>query len=125
MTTDFELRAAPEARCPMCRSLLIGMSGTHAFRMFPAKKVTDDFFGDGSNIDAAYYPAPAVRQFTATFVPCGCEWHARVNEHELRRYLLYIIRTDAGVRFEFGPRQPGSEEALYIMTTERTTDETQ
>lgn len=88
--------------------------------MFPAKKVTDDLFGDGSNIDATYYPAPAVQQFTATFVPCGCTWEARVNEHELRLYLLYIIHTDAGVRFEFGHRRHDDRYALYYITHERT-----
>lgn len=117
--TDFKVQPAPDARCPMCRSLLVGMSGTHEFRMFPSKKVTDDFFGDGSNIDATYYPAPAVQQFTATFVPCGCEWHAR-NDSALALYVLYIIHTDAGVRFEFGHRQAESKHALYVMTHERT-----
>lgn len=118
--TDFNLKPAPDARCPMCRSLLIGMSGRHEFRMFPAKKVTDDLFGDGSNIDATYYPAPAVQQFTATFVPCGCTWEARVGKHELRLFILYIIHSDDGARFEFGHRRHDHRYALYYITHERT-----
>lgn len=119
--TDFNLKSAPDARCPMCLSLLIGMSGTHEFRIFPSKKVTDDFFGDGSNIDATYYPTPAVQQFTATFAPCGCKWEARVGSRELTMYVLYIIHTDAGPTFEFGHRPHDNKYSLYIMTMEGTT----
>lgn len=117
---DFDLRPAPDALCPMCRSLLTGMSGKHEFRMFPAEKVTDDLFGDGSGVDVTAYPAPAVQDFIATFAPCGCEWRARVGEHELRLYVLYIIHSKAGARFEFGHRQHDNRYAMYVMTYERT-----
>lgn len=103
----------------MCRSLLIGMSGTHEFRRFPAEVASIDLFGDGVEHDVTRYPTPAVEQFTATFAPCGCEWHARVGSHELRMYVLYIIRADAGAKFEFGHRQHDNQHAMYIMTTER------
>lgn len=120
MTTDFSFKPAPDARCPMCRSLLIGMSGTHEFRTFPSELVTRDLFGDGSGVEATYHPVPAVQQFTATFAPCGCEWRARVGEHELRLYVLYIIHSKAGARFEFGHRQHDNRYAMYVMTHERT-----
>lgn len=121
MTLDFELRAAPEARCPMCRALLLGMSGKHEFRMFPVKKISDDFFGDGSGVELTHYPTPAVQHFTATFAPCGCTWEARVGSKELQLYVLYIIHADAGPTFEFGHRPHDNKYSLYIMTTERTT----
>lgn len=120
MTLDFELRAAPEARCPMCRSILVGMSGKHEFRTFPAEHVSADFFGDGSGIEAMRYPAPAVQDFIATFAPCACKWHAR-NGSALALYVLYIIHTHAGPTFEFGHRPHDNKYSLYIMTTERTT----
>lgn len=116
---DFNLKPAPDARCPMCRAILLDVSGKHEFRMFPPKEVTNDFFGDGSNIDATYYPTPAVQQFTAAFAPCGCKWEARVGSKELQLYVLYIIHTDAGSTFEFGHRQHDSKYAMYIMTTAR------
>jgi hypothetical protein len=119
MTLDFSFKSAPDARCPMCRSLLTGMSGKHEFRMFPAEKVTDDLFGDGSGIDVTAYPAPAVQDFIATFVPCGCEWHGR-NGSALALYVLYIIHGAAGTRFEFGHRQHDNRYAMYVMTHERT-----
>lgn len=119
MTTDFSFRPAPDARCPMCRSILIGMSGTHEFRTFPSERVSWDFFEDGSNVEATYHPAPAVQQFTATFVPCGCTWQAR-DKAGLRLYVLYIIHSGAGTRFEFGHRQHDNKYAMYVMTYERT-----
>lgn len=119
MTTDFNLKPAPDARCPMCRSILIGMSGRHEFTTFPSKRVSFDFFGDGSDVELTHYPPPAVQQFTATFVPCGCKWYGR-DGSALALYVLYIIHTDAGATFEFGHRQHDNKYALYIMTTERT-----
>jgi len=118
--TDLNLSAAPDARCPMCRSLLMGMSGTHEFRRFPAEIASIDLFGDGIEHEITHYPTAAVQDFTATFVPCGCEWHARVGSHELRMYVLYIIGTDTGMRFEFGHRQHENRDALYVITHERT-----
>lgn len=88
--------------------------------MFPAKKVSDDFFEDGSGVELTHYPTPAVQQFTATFVPCGCKWEARVGSREFQMYVLYIIHTDAGARFEFGHRQHDSRYLPYVMTHERT-----
>lgn len=119
MTLDFDLRAAPKALCPMCRAPLLGMSGRHEFRMFPSELVTRDLFGDGSGVEATRYPAPAVQDFIATFVPCGCEWHGR-NGSALALYVLYIIHTDAGAKFEFGHRQHDNRYAMYVMTHERT-----
>ena len=120
MTLDFNLKPAPDARCPMCRSLLIGMSGTHEFRMLPSRIAQVDLFEDGNLHDVTVHPTPIAQQFTATFVPCGCKWEARVGSTELRLYVLYIIRTDAGARFEFGHRPHDNKYSLYIMTTERT-----
>lgn len=120
MTLDFELRAAPEARCPMCRALLLGMSGKHRFQIFPVKRVRFELFDDGTEHTITCYPPPAVQQFTATFAPCGCKWEARVGSKELQLYVLYIIHTGAGATFEFGHRPHDNKHALYIMTTERT-----
>lgn len=119
MTLDFNLKPAPDARCLMCRSLLTGMSGTHEFRIFPAERVSADFFEDGSGVELTHYPPAAVQQFTATFVPCGCQWHAR-DKAGLRLFILYIIHTDAGPTFEFGHRPHGNEYSLYVMTHEGT-----
>lgn len=119
MTTDFSFRPAPDARCPMCRSTLIGMSGAHEFTTFPSEHVSWDFFEDGSGVEATYRPAPDAQDFIATFVPCGCEWRAR-DGSGLRLYVLYIIHTDAGTRFEFGHRQHDNQYAMYVMTYERT-----
>lgn len=123
--TDFKVQPAPDARCPMCRSLLIGMEGKHEFRLFPVRRVRFDLCSAGMEHEITCYPPPAVQQFTATFVPCGCKWEARVGSRELQMYVLYIIHTDAGARFEFGHRQHDNRDAMYVMTTERTTDETQ
>jgi hypothetical protein len=95
------------------------MSGKHEFRMFPSEVVTRDLFGDGSGVEATYHPAPAVQQFTATFAPCGCQWEAR-DKAGLRLYVLYIIHSTAGARFEFGHRQHDNRYAMYVMTHERT-----
>lgn len=121
MTLDFELRAAPEARCPMCRALLLGMSGKHELRLFPVKRVRFDLCNAGMEHVITCYPPPAVQDFIATFAPCGCEWRARVGSREVRMYVLYIIHTDAGPIFEFGHRPHDNKYSLYIMTTERTT----
>lgn len=115
--TDFELRAATDARCPMCRSLLIGMSGRHEFKMFPSETVQVDLFEDGNMHDVTVHPTPIAQDFIATFVPCGCQWHGR-NGSALALYVLYIIHTDAGPRFEFRHRPHDSKHNLYIMTTE-------
>lgn len=118
--TDFNLKPAPDARCPMCRSLLIGMSGTHEFRIFPSSIVQVDLFEDGNLHDVTVHPTPIAQQFMATFAPCGCKWEARVGSRELTMYVLYIIHTDAGARFEFGHRPHNNKYSPYIMTTERT-----
>lgn len=119
MTLDFKLKPAPDARCPMCRSLLTGMSGTHEFTTFPSERVSWDFFGDGSGVEATRYLPPTLRQFTATFVPCRCQWHAR-DRAGLRLYVLYIIHSDDGPTFAFGHRPHGNQYSLYIMTYEGT-----
>ena len=116
---DFKFRPAPDARCPMCRSLLIGMSGKHKFRTFPPEKFRFDLFGDGVEHEVTNFPPAAVQDFIATFVPCGCEWHAR-DGSGLRLYILYIIHSEAGTRFEFGHRQHDNRYAMYVMTHERT-----
>ncbi len=119
MTLDFNLKSAPDARCPMCLSLLIGMSGTHEFRMFPSNTVQVDLFEDGNLHDVTVHSTPIAQQFTATFVPCGCKWEARVGSRELQMYVLYIIHAETGARFEFGHRPHDNKYSLYIMTTER------
>ena len=119
MTLDFNLRAAPDASCPRCRALLLGMSGRHEFRVPRSELVTRDLFGDGSGIEATRYPAPAVQDFIATFAPCGCEWHGR-DGSAFALYVLYIIHGDAGPTFEFGHRPHDNKYSLYIMTTEGT-----
>jgi hypothetical protein len=116
---DFKLRPAPDARCPICRSLLTGMSGTHEFRMLPSERVRFDLFGDGVEQDVTVHPTPIAQDFIATFVPCGCQWHAR-SRPGLEPYILLIIGTDAGARFEFGDRQHDNRYAMYVMTHERT-----
>lgn len=117
---DFNLKSAPDARCPMCRSTLIGMSGRHEFRLFPVKRVRFDLCSAGVEHEITCYPPPAVQDFIATFAPCGCEWHARVGSREVQMYVLYIIHTGAGATFEFGHRPHDNKHALYIMTTEGT-----
>ena len=119
MTLDFNLRAAPDARCPVCRALLLGMSGRHEFRIFPVKHVRFDLFEDGNLHDVTLSPSPAVQDFIATFAPCGCEWHGR-DGSALALYVLYIIHGDDGTRFEFGHRPHDNKHSLYIMTTEGT-----
>jgi hypothetical protein len=106
----------------MCRSLLIGMSGTHEFQTFPSERVSWDLFGDGSGVELTHYPPPAVQQFTAMFAPCGCQWQAR-DKAGLRLFILYITHTDAGPTFEFGHRQHDNQYALYVMTTREDIDE--
>jgi hypothetical protein len=106
----------------MCRSLLIGMSGTHEFQTFPTERVRFDLFGDGVEHDITVCPPAAVQQFTATFAPCGCRWQAR-DKAGLRLFILYIIYTDAGPTFEFGHRQHDNQYALYVMTTREDIDE--
>lgn len=120
MTLDFNLKSAPDARCPMCRALLLGMSGKHGFRLFPVKRVRFDLCSAGMEHAITCYPPPAVQQFTATFVPCGCKWEARVGSREVQMYVLYIVHTEAGPVFEFGHRQHDDRYSLYIMTNERT-----
>lgn len=104
----------------MCRSLLIGMEGTHEFRVFPSEVVQVDLFEDGNEHDVTVHPTPVAQQFTATFAPCGCKWEARVGSRELQMYVLRIIHADAGARFEFGHRQHDSRYLPYVMTHERT-----
>jgi hypothetical protein len=118
MTNDFSLRPAPEARCPMCRSPLIGMSGTNEFRTFPSEHVRFDLFVDGLDQDVTVFPPAAVQQFTATFAPCGCQWEAR-DRAGLWPFVLYIIHTDAGPTFEFGHRQHDNKYAMYMITREK------
>lgn len=119
MTTDFQLEAAPDARCPMCRSLLIGMSGMHEFRMFPSEVVKIDLFEDGNEHDVTVHPTPIAQDFVATFAPCGCEWRAR-GRHGLLPYILLITGTDAGATFAIGERQQHEQHTMYVMTYERT-----
>ena len=116
---DFSFKPAPDARCPMCRSLLIGMSGKHEFRMFPSERVKIDLFEDGNEHDVTVHPTPVAQDFIATFVPCECEWRAR-DGSGLRLYVLYITHSEAGARFEFGHRQHDNRYAMYVMTYERT-----
>lgn len=103
----------------MCRSLLIGMSGAHEFRTFPAERVRFDLFRDGIDQDVTIYPPAAVQQFTATFAPCGCQWEAW-DRAGLRPFVLYIVHTVTGPTFEFRHRPHDNRHVLYVMTTERT-----
>lgn len=119
MTTDLQLKAAPDARCPMCRSLLIGMSGAVEFRTFPEEHGRFDLFGDGIGVDVTTYPPAAVQDFVATFAPCGCEWRAR-GRHGLLPYVLLINGTDAGATFAIGERGEHEQHTMCVMTYERT-----
>jgi len=121
----FSLRAdRATARCPLCKSPVMGVQGVEEYTMFPAQPVTADLFQDPYELTWQQYPPPVVSQFRATFAPCGCVWEGADRNGPLP-YLLLIEADDNGVhRFSVIERDPRyTTYRMYIMQhTERTHD---